>query len=284
MPEHALCIGNFTLDLTPDGETPGGSVFYSGSTFASLGVRPRIVAAAHPDFPVDRVRGVFDFDLQLHPARQTTAMRNTYRDGVRTQMLEAAGEALDVSDLPGGWLDDAIVLLCPVFGEVGPALAAAARGAVTGVSLQGWLRRADARQRIVGTTDVGFLAALDGVDVLLYSDEDVAHDPDLERAFHGAAPVAVRTHGPAGATVFTPGRVERIPGQDVTEIDPTGAGDTFAGAFLTHFAQNKDPFAAALFGCRVAALEVSHPGPLTPALLGDHDYAIWGNLPGGREG
>ena len=36
MPEHALCIGNFTVDLTPDGETPGGSVYYSGATFAAL--------------------------------------------------------------------------------------------------------------------------------------------------------------------------------------------------------------------------------------------------------
>ena len=131
---------------------------------------------------------------------------------------------------------------------------------------------------------MAFLDGLDGVDVLLYSDEDVAHEPALERAFRACAPVAVRTHGPAGATVFTAERTERIPGLDVAEIDPTGAGDTFAGAFLTHYAQEKDPFAAARFGCRVAAIEVSHPGPLTPALLEGYGYAAWDDLPGRREG
>ena len=282
--KHALCIGNFTVDLTPDGETPGGSVYYSGATFAALGVRPRIVAAAHPDFPVGRVRAAFDFDLKLRPAAETTAMRNTYRDGVRTQVLKAAGEALAEADVPDGWAENAIVLLCPVFGEVTQGIARGARGLVTGVSLQGWLRQADARQTIVGTTDVAFLEQLAGVDVLLYSDEDVAHAPGIEDLFRAAAPVAVRTHGPAGATVFVAGRCERIPGQAVAETDPTGAGDTFAGAFLTHYAQKSDPFAAAEFGCRVAAIEVSHPGPLTPSLLRDHGYAAWGDLPGESEG
>ena len=282
--KRALCIGNFTLDLTPDGHIPGGSVYYSGATFAALGVRPRIVAAARHDFPVHRVEEAFAFDLQLHPASETTSMRNTYRDGVRSQVLQAAGEALTAADVPAGWADDAIVLLCPVFGEVGPDIALTARGAVTGVSLQGWLRQTDEDRRIVGTTDVGFLDTLRGVDVLLYSDEDVAHDPALEHAFRAAAPVAVRTHGPAGATVFTPGRIDSIPGHDVDEVDPTGAGDTFAGAFLTHFAQNEDPFAAARFGCRVAAIEVSHPGPLSAALLEGYGYAAWDDPPGTQEG
>lgn len=284
MPEHALCIGNFTVDLTPDGETPGGSVYYSGATFAALGVRPRIVAAARPDFPVDRVRADFDFDLQLHPAAETTAMRNTYRDGVRTQVLKTAGESLVAEDVPQGWADGAIVLLCPVFGEVSDDIARGVRGAVTGVSLQGWLRRADASGTIVGTTDMAFLAPLEGVDALLYSDEDVAHAPEIEAAFRASAPVTVRTHGPAGATVYAGDRSERIPGQNVDETDPTGAGDTFAGAFLTHLARHNDPYAAAEFGCRVAAIEVSHPGPLTPALLREHGYAALGDLPGASEG
>jgi sugar/nucleoside kinase (ribokinase family) len=282
--KHALCIGNFTLDLTPDGETPGGSVYYSGATFAALGVRPRIVAAAHPDFPVDRVRADFDFDLQLHAAAETTAMRNTYHGSVRTQVLKAAGESLAVEDVPQGWADGAIVLLCPVFGEVDDDIARGVRGAVTGASLQGWLRRADSEQSIRGTTDTAFLAQLAGVDALLYSDEDVAHAPEIEEAFRAAAPVTVRTHGPAGATVYAGGRSARIPGQSVDETDPTGAGDTFAGAFLTHLAQNNDPFAAAEFGCRVAAIEVSHRGPLTPSLLREHGYAARGDLPGEREG
>ena len=270
MTAHALCIGNFTVDLTERGEAPGGSVFYSGCTFAALGIESRIVAAAGPDLPIDAVHRTFDFRLALQGAGSTTSMRNTYVDGVRQQVLSEAGETIRAVTVPEGWSDDAIVLLCPVFGELDPQLTRRVRGRITGVSLQGWLREADSASRIIGSTRTDFLTDLAGVDVLFISDEDVMHAPHLVQTFTDAAPVLVQTHGPQGATVGAGGRTVSVPGIEVHETDPTGAGDTFAAAFLTHYTAHGDPFAAAQFGCMLASIVVRFPGPLTPSLLNDY--------------
>ena len=275
---HALCIGNFTVDLTEHGEAPGGSVLYSGATFAALGMQPRIVAAAGPDLSLDAVRGSFEFRLSLREARRSTSMRNTYTQGVRAQVLSEAGEPIRLQDVPAGWADGAIVLLCPVFGEVSQEITRAVRGEVTGVSLQGWLRRADRASRIVGSSDVAFLADLRGTDVLFFSDEDVVHDRELIGAFVEAAPILVHTHGPSGATVTAGGRTARIEGFAAPEVDPTGAGDTFAAAFLTHYHTIRDPFAAARFGCLLASVVVRVTGPLTPEVLGEYEDLLSGEL------
>jgi len=268
---HALCIGNFTVDLTDHGEIPGGSVLYSGATFAALGMQPHIVAAAGADLCLDPVRDSFDFRLSLREADRTTSMRNTYTGGARSQVLSAAGDPIRRQDIPTGWTDGAVVLLCPVFGEVTTEITRTVRGDVTGVSLQGWLRRADRVSRIVGSSDVAFLDDLRGADVLFFSDEDVVHDPELIGAFVEAAPILVHTHGPGGATVTAGGRTVRIEGFAAPEVDPTGAGDTFAAAFLTHYHTLRDPFAAAQFGCLLASVVVRIAGPLTPRVLEEYE-------------
>jgi len=268
---HALCIGNFTVDLTDWGEIPGGSVLYSGATFASLGLTPRIVAAVGADLSLDPVRESFDFLLAPREADRTTSMRNTYTRGVRTQVLSAAGETLGLGDIPRGWADGAVVLLCPVFGELSEEIARSVRGEVTGVSLQGWLRRTDSVSRIVGSSDTAFLADLRGTDVLFFSDEDVVHEPGLIGAFVETAPTVVQTHGPAGATVTSGDRTLRVDGFATSEVDPTGAGDTFAAAFLAHYHAAGDPFAAARFGCLLASVVVRVVGALTPAVLGEYE-------------
>jgi sugar/nucleoside kinase (ribokinase family) len=56
------------------------------------------------------------------------------------------------------------------------------------------------------------------------------------------------------------------------EVDPTGAGDTFAAAFVTALRAGAEPVAATRAACAVAARSVSVLGamelPLGPADLG----------------
>ena len=46
----------------------------------------------------------------------------------------------------------------------------------------------------------------------------------------------------------------------VTEVDPTGAGDIFATAFFTRLLNTRDPWEAARFANRIAAISVTRPG------------------------
>jgi sugar/nucleoside kinase (ribokinase family) len=83
---------------------------------------------------------------------------------------------------------------------------------------------------------------------------------DGELAGLDVAPGALvcQTHGADGATVAG----VHVPAPRVAEVDPTGAGDTFAAAFLSAFRAHPDPVAAAERACRVAAHSVGVLGAM----------------------
>ena len=69
------------------------------------------------------------------------------------------------------------------------------------------------------------------------------------------------TRGPDGALLYSrPSRIEAFPGYPVTEVDPTGAGDVFAAAFLCAFRDGGDARVAMDFANRVAAYSVEYVG------------------------
>jgi len=69
------------------------------------------------------------------------------------------------------------------------------------------------------------------------------------------------TLGENGVLVVEGGQQTHIPAQPVTELDPTGAGDSFCGATLAGLVQGKSPVAAAQEAVIVAAQTVSAIGP-----------------------
>jgi sugar/nucleoside kinase (ribokinase family) len=76
-------------------------------------------------------------------------------------------------------------------------------------------------------------------------------------------PIVVVTRGPDGALLYLDGNPpEAFPGYAAREVDPTGAGDVFAAAFLCRLRATGDPRAAADFANRVAALSVEGEGIL----------------------
>ena len=82
------------------------------------------------------------------------------------------------------------------------------------------------------------------------------------------------TRGSGGVTVSREGHGPvTVHAPPAAEVDPTGAGDTFAAAFVTATRAGADPVAAARAACGVAARSVSVLGaielPLGRADLGD---------------
>ena len=59
-----------------------------------------------------------------------------------------------------------------------------------------------------------------------------------------------------------------MPAPAVREVDPTGAGDSFAAAFLSSFALGADPVRAATAACAVAAHSVTALGAMEARLDG----------------
>ena len=64
-----------------------------------------------------------------------------------------------------------------------------------------------------------------------------------------------------GCTLFQGNDVRDVPAHSVEQVEPTGAGDTFAAAFLTRYARNgRNPWQAAEFANFVAAQSVTKVG------------------------
>jgi sugar/nucleoside kinase (ribokinase family) len=74
--------------------------------------------------------------------------------------------------------------------------------------------------------------------------------------------VVCETAGAEGARLHGTGGVTMVPGLPVTEVDPTGAGDTFAGVFLATFLRTGDAHRAATAGNRAGAAHVAAMGPM----------------------
>jgi fructokinase len=77
-----------------------------------------------------------------------------------------------------------------------------------------------------------------------------------------AAPVVCTTLGAAGVRVRAGSREETVAAPGVDEVDPTGAGDTFAAAFVVATLAGADPVEAVREAVAVAAEGVGHLGPM----------------------
>jgi sugar/nucleoside kinase (ribokinase family) len=110
-------------------------------------------------------------------------------------------------------------------------------------------------------------------DVLFPSDGELEALGVAEAELTARGALICRTRGSAGATV-TSDRDEQVhvAAPAVEEVDPTGAGDTFAAAFVTALRAGADPVAAARTACAIAARSVGVLGamelPLERADLG----------------
>lgn len=112
-----------------------------------------------------------------------------------------------------------------------------------------------------------FLAAVDGVDVLLPSEAEVRLLEDAGGLEEAAAKLSRRfravvvKRGAAGALVAREGEVRaEIPALPATAVDSTGAGDAFTGAFLAAHLSGAGLGEAAAEGCRAGAKAVERVG------------------------
>jgi sugar/nucleoside kinase (ribokinase family) len=73
-------------------------------------------------------------------------------------------------------------------------------------------------------------------------------------------PLLVATDGRHGATLFQQGVPERFDAYATNEVDPTGAGDVFAAAFLCHLYRHGNPRKAVNFANCVASFSIEQEG------------------------
>ncbi|MEX0750963.1 MAG: carbohydrate kinase family protein, partial [Dehalococcoidia bacterium] len=99
-----------------------------------------------------------------------------------------------------------------------------------------------------------------GADVVFVSDEDLGGDEAMLDRWSAEAPTVVMTRARRGARVCSAGEWGEIEAFPQEEVDPTGAGDTFATAFLIRLHETGDLAEATRFGGDAASVSVGGVG------------------------
>ncbi len=267
-----LTIGHATHDIQPDGSfLPGGTVTFAALTAYRLGLVSAVVTRADTQLLTELPSHLPGIGLAGRLSPTTTTFVNSYDGGFRTQYIRARAELLDAEDVPIAWHVAPTVLLAPLAQEMTPELLALFQrrpGAIVAATPQGWLRRWDEDGRVWPTPWSGAEQILPLLDVLILSHDDLLPFADGNRTEADAmlsrwnllVPLLVATDGRYGATLFQHGKKRSFPAYPAREVDPTGAGDVFAAAFLVHFHRHGNPEAAVDFANCVASLSIEHKG------------------------
>lgn len=257
-----LVVGHLTRDLLADNTyRMGGTALYAAATAARLGYRPAVYTAAGPDLDLAPLYQAADgVEVVCRPASATTTFSNRYDGGRRRQALLSRAASLSPDGLPTAWQRIPRVLLGPVAQEVLPAWQDCFPGAIRGACLQGWLRGWDRAGRVRFRDWDDAHHWLPRLAVAFLSVEDLNHRLGLAARYAAACPLLLLTAGAQGATLFQGGRPQAVAAFPALEVDPTGAGDVFATAFLLRYSEGAEPAAAARFAAAAAALSVQGPG------------------------
>jgi 1D-myo-inositol 3-kinase len=253
-----VAIGHVTLDRFGDEVRPGGAALYSAVTAHRLGLSAGVLTSHAADYPLEAIPSRIEVVTLEAPA--TTVFDYDAVSGDRQQKLVSTARPLAVRDLPDDWRAAPLVLLAPVAQEVDLRLSAAFEDGSVGAAVQGWLRAVDDERRIVTQPWGEAREVLNRVLAVFVSAEDLrGHESQLTEWVQ-RVPITVVTAGAAGALLYVNGERYEVRPRDTREVDPTGAGDVFAAAFLVSYHRHADPWEAAEAATCAASLSVEGEG------------------------
>jgi 1D-myo-inositol 3-kinase len=262
-----VTIGHITKDLLPEGGfVPGGTVTFASITARNLGQRAAIITAAPHE--LRQLPLYNDIDIRGPETEVATIFENIYQPWGREQFVRAVAPVIREADVPEEWRGPAggieIVHLAPVAQECDPGLVELFPGALIGLTPQGFMREWHSATGQVQPIDwAGAKALLPRLSALVLSTEDLPkgpHGQEVLQEFIALCPIVALTQGPRGCTIFQGGEANRVPAYPAQEIDPTGAGDVFATAYLLYLRKTGDPLDSARFANAAAACNIEKPG------------------------
>lgn len=252
-----VIIGHLTRDITPDGYTLGGTTAYSGVTAYRMGADVTLLTRAHADDANHpSLEGVEIINL---PSDHTSTFLNVYHNDIRTQHVRVVAGPLMATDVPKRLKDVDVTLFAPLVQEVDPAMIPITKGLLASTP-QGWLREWDAKGRIKAVPWYSSGRVLPHLDAIIFSDADLIGDLSILPTILETVPIVAITKAASGCILYINGKRHKIPTRPAYEVDPTGAGDTFAAAFLVHLKEHNDPVQAAYFANITASMGVETIG------------------------
>ncbi len=266
---RSLAVGHVSHDRYGDRLLPGGSAYYAAKTWQALGAEVGLATAVGKDFQCEA--DLSDFTVQRCLGSHTTSFTNTYPvDGPRVQWIAASAPSVLPACLRPEWHQADVLFLGPIFGELDlSAWLSEVDAGIIGLGLQGLLKQAGtphpenpAQRAVIRRPWQCLPALLSRLTVVFLSEEDIQvfGDEHLLPSLRQIVPMVVLTRGAQGSTIFCPDQVHEIPIVPTPLIDPTGAGDTFAAAFLHSLALGLSPSQSAHRAAAAASVVVAAEG------------------------
>lgn len=255
-----LLIGHMTVDLLPAGRMLGGTISYAAPTYAAFGRRVGVVTSAAADEPLLSQLSSFG-KLSVLPSQDSLTYENVYDDRGRQQYVRATAQPLSFADIPPDWTDAPYVHLGPLAAEINPReMSRRLSKSTIMITLQGMMRRWN-KHGLVKFRRWFDQPALERIDIVIYSEEDVSEHPQLTNEMRRVCKHLVVTNGRNGGAYYHDGGAMRYDSIPVAPHDLTGAGDVFAASLLGALPMVNDDVASAVkLAGRLAAYSVTRSG------------------------
>ncbi len=252
-----MVVGHVTADVVDGGVIPGGCVLYAARAHKAMQSDVHMYTAfVREELPTLDTNGIA---LRNEATTTTTRFVNRYhRGGGRVQFIEALGAPL----FPPREQHWDVLHLAPVMGEADLGTWVTDQPArVIGVGLQGWLRAPVSLPGLVVPRPIEFdPSLLCRIDLACCSEEDLEGHHGLLAHLCRYISLVVVTYGSRGCVVWDRGTPRGFGVYEVCEVDPTGAGDTFAAAMLQGVAHGRTVEASAKMAAALSSRTVECRG------------------------
>ena len=256
---HLALVGSLSLDRV-DGSLRriGGAPYWGGRGLRLLSRPGRIVAKCARE---DRRRLLprlvaLGIPVTLWSGDATHEFSIDYDGDRRTMRVDAVGDPWLPDELAGALAGVEAVHVAPLLrSDFSPeTLAEVARGRRLSLDGQG-LTRPGRTGPLELDRDFD-PALLEHVTVLKLAEEEaqaIIGEPSASALAELGVPEVVVTFGERGSLVYAGGRLERVEAHPISPVDPTGAGDAFAVAYLASRTEGHAPAASARRATAVVA-------------------------------
>ena len=276
-------IGNPVYDtiITPFSKTDG-RVLSGCSTNACLAAkrlgltRVGLIGCIGHDYAEKFQRDMTKYGIEASvdlSSRETGGFHLIYdARGDRTlDVLGVAGK-IGVKNLPEEFLQSRFFLVGPIMGEVDLELIKFLRSSTSGkifLDPQGLIRLLGPDKRVIHRCNQDEFSKItklvDFVKPNEHESETITGEKDptlaLQRLREMGATVPIVTLAERGSLLLDGNTLYRIPAFRTRAIDPTGAGDVYAGSFIAEFARAGKLVDAALYASAAASFMVEQVGP-----------------------
>jgi len=209
-------------------------------------------------------------------SNETGGFRLVYdRKGNRTLDVLGVADNIFPEDVPRACLDSKIILLGPILQEIDLEFIEFLRkksNAEIFLDPQGIIRKISETGRIIKVSNqCKAKAIIKLVDFVKPNEEESKILTGVEDPYISAkillewgVKICIVTLAERGSIICREKGFLNIPAYKTVAKDPTGAGDTYAGAFITRYLNGASLFESALFASAAASIKVENSGPDFP--------------------